>query len=249
MDRLIYLAMTGAQQLLQQQAVATANLANANTTGYKAETTAFRVAPIVGGPGLPTRAFGVASTTGADFGAGAIEPTGRDLDVAVEGAGFLAVQALDGSEAYTRNGSFTLSPEGELRTRSGLTVLGEGGPIAVPADARITIGRDGTVSATSEGAGGSTTAVVGRLKLVNPETGALARGPDGLFRMKGGATADADPAVVVTAGALEGSNVNPVSAMVDMINLARQFEMTMKLLQHADSNEQRATQLIGGSGG
>jgi flagellar basal-body rod protein FlgF len=249
MDRYIYLAMTGAQQLLQQQAVATSNLANASTTGYKAETTAFRVAPLVGGPGLPTRAYGVTSTTGADFAPGAVQPTGRDLDVAIEGAGFLAVQALDGTEAYTRNGSLTLTADGELRTRNGLVVLGEGGPITVPPDARITIGRDGTISATTSGDGGSTVAVVGKLKLVNPETSALARGGDGLFRLRNGADAEADPAVVVTAGALEGSNVNAVSAMVDMINLARQFELTMKLLQHADSNEQRATQLIGGSAG
>src|SRR5687768_680642 len=128
MDRLIYLAMTGAQQLLQQQAVASHNLANVGTNGYKAETTAFRVAPLVGGPGHATRAYAVASTTGADLAPGAIQATGRDLDVAIEGDGFLAVQALDGSEGYTRNGSLDISPDGELRTRTGLTVLGEGGP-------------------------------------------------------------------------------------------------------------------------
>lgn len=248
MDRSIYLAMTGAQQLLQQQAVAAANLANASTTGYKAETTAFRVAPIVGGPGLPTRAYGVLATTGADFTPGAVQPTGRDLDVAIEGPGLLAVQALDGTEAYTRNGSLTISPEGELRTRGGLAVMGEGGPISVPADARITIGRDGTVSATTEGGGAATASVVGKLKLVNPPTSELTRRGDGFFRLRSG-EADADPAVVVTAGALEGSNVNTVHAMVEMLDLARRFEMTMKLLQHADANEQRATQLIGGSAG
>lgn len=248
MDRSIYLAMTGAQQLLQQQAVSAANLANASTAGYKAETTAFRVAPVVGGPGLPTRAYAVVATTGADFAPGPVQPTGRDLDVAIEGPGFLAVQAQDGTEAYTRNGSLGISPDGELRTRSGLAVLGEGGPIALPPDARITVGRDGTVSATTDGAGGGTTTVVGRLKLVNPLAASLARGGDGLFRLRGGGEADADAAVVVQAAALEGSNVSPVSAMVDMINLARQFEMTMKFLQHADQNEQRASQLLGGGG-
>ncbi|GIK86625.1 MAG: flagellar basal-body rod protein FlgF [Burkholderiales bacterium] len=249
MDRYIYLAMTGAQQLLQQQAVAASNLANASTSGYKAETTAFRVAPLVGGAGMPTRAYGVTSTTGADFAAGTVQPTGRALDVAIEGDGFLAVQALDGTEAYTRNGSLAISPDGELRTRGGLAVVGEGGPIVVPPDAAIAIGRDGTVSATSEADGTSTVTVVGRLKLVNPPTSSLARSGDALFRLRGGGAADADPAVVVTAGALESSNVNAVSAMVDMINLARQFDLTMKLLQHADANEQRATQLIGGNAG
>ena len=248
MDRLLYLAMAGAQQLLHQQAVASHNLANAATTGFKAETAAFRVAPVVGGPGHATRAYAVASTTGADLGAGAIQTTGRDLDVAIEGEGFLAVQALDGTEAYTRNGSFDISPEGELRTRGGLTVLGEGGPLTVPPDSRITIGRDGTVSAASEGSQSNTVTVVGRLKLVKIDKQDIVRGGDGLFRMRGGAQADADPAVVVTSGALESSNVNAVSAMVDMINLARQFEMQMKLLQNAEQNEQRASQILGQSG-
>jgi flagellar basal-body rod protein FlgF len=244
-DRLIYLAMTGAQQLLQQQAVTSHNLANVGTTGYKAETTAFRVAPVVGGAGHATRAYAVVSTPGADLKAGALQPTGRDLDAANEGDGFFAVQALDGSEAYTRNGSFEISPEGELRTRSGLAVLGEGGPITIPENAKVSIGRDGTISAVTDGQASATT-VVGRLKLVKLEPGDALRAGDGLFRSKGGA-ADADPAVVVNAGVLESSNVNAVSAMVDMINLARQFEMQMKLLQSAEQNDQRASQLLGSS--
>jgi flagellar basal-body rod protein FlgF len=248
MDRLIYLAMTGAQQLLQQQAVASNNLANASTAGYKAETAAFRVAPLVGGPGHPTRAFAVASTTGADLAPGAIQTTGRELDVAIEGDGFLAVQALDGNEGYTRNGSLAVSPEGELRTRTGLTVLGEGGPMTVPPDSRITIGRDGTVSAVTEGPQANAVTVVGRLKLVKIDKTDVVRGGDGLFRTRSGDPADADPAVVVTSGALESSNVNSVAAMVDMINLARSFELQMKLLQHAESNEQRATQILGQTG-
>ena len=248
MDRLIYLAMTGAQQLLQQQAVTSNNLANVGTTGYKAETASFRVAPVVGGPGHATRAYAMASTTGADLAAGAVQATGRDLDVALGGDGFLTVQAPDGTEAYTRNGSLDLSPEGELRTRSGLTVLGEGGPISVPPDSRITIGRDGTVSAVSEGPQANSVTVVGRLKLVKIDRQDIVRGGDGLFRTRSGTPADADPGVVVAAGALESSNVNAVAAMVDMINLARQFDLQMKLLQNADQNEQRATQILGQSG-
>jgi flagellar basal-body rod protein FlgF len=244
MDRLIYLAMTGAQQLLQQQAVASNNLANVSTTGYKAETTAFRVAPVVAGH--PTRAYAVASTPGANLAPGAIMPTGRDLDVAIEGEGFFAVQARDGSEAYTRNGSLDVSPDGELRTRSGLTLLGEGGPITIPPDSKISIARDGTVSAVTEGQANTAT-VVGRLKLVRLEPNDVVRGGDGLFRTKSGGAADADATVVVAAGALEASNVNAVSAMVEMINLARQFEMQMKLLQHAEQNEQRASQILGSS--
>jgi flagellar basal-body rod protein FlgF len=246
MDRLIYLAMAGAQQLLQQQAVSAHNLANTGTTGYKAETAAFRVAPVVG-PGLPTRAYVIDTTTGADLAPGAVQSTGRDLDVAVEGPGFFAVEAKDGTEAYTRNGSFDVSPEGELITRTGLTVLSDGGPITIPPDSKVQVGRDGTVSATTPGQS-QTVNVVGRLKLVNPAPADVQKGPDGLFRLRSGQPADADDAVTVTAGALESSNVNAVSAMVDMINLARNFEMQMKMLQSADANEQRANQLLAAGG-
>jgi flagellar basal-body rod protein FlgF len=246
MDRSIYLAMAGAQQLLEQQAVAAHNLSNASTTGYKAETTTFRVAPVTG-PGQPTRAYALESTPGADLTAGTVQTTGRDLDVTIEGPGFFAVEATDGSEAYTRAGSFDVSPDGQLITRTGLTVLGEGGPIVVPPDSRIQVGRDGTVSATTPGQS-ATVNVVGRLKLVNPDAAAVQKGGDGLFRLRSGQPADADDSVSVTAGALESSNVNAVAAMVDMINLARNFEMQMKLISTADGNEQHANQLLSASG-
>jgi len=246
-DRLIYLAMTGAQQLLQQQAVTAHNLSNASTTGFKAETTAFRVAPVTG-PGLPTRAYALESTPGADLSAGTVQATGRDLDMAIEGPGFFAVEAKDGTEAYTRAGSFDISPDGELVTRTGLTVLGEGGPITVPPDTKVSIGRDGTVSGTQYGQS-QVTNVLGRLKLVNPEAADVQKGQDGLFRLRSGQPADADDAVTVTGGALEGSNVNAVAAMVDMINLARNFDMQMKLLSNADGNEQRANTLLAPTNG
>jgi flagellar basal-body rod protein FlgF len=246
MDRLIYIAMTGAQQVLNQQAVSTHNLANASTAGFKAETAAFRAAPIQG-PGLPTRAYAVDATTGADLAPGTIQGTGRDLDVAIEGEGFIAVQALDGSEAYTRNGSFVIDADGQLQTRSGLPVLGEGGPINIPADSKLAIGRDGTVSASIQGQSAANVAVLGKIKLVNPAKGELTRGPDGLFRMPGGVPADADPAVALVGGALESSNVNAVASMVEMINLARQFELHMKILQNAEQNAQRASQLLAAS--
>jgi flagellar basal-body rod protein FlgF len=248
MDRLIYIAMTGAQQLLQQQAVTAHNLANASTTGYKAEATAFRVAPVVG-PGMPTRAYAMDTTTGADLTPGALQPTGRDLDVAIEGDGFLAVQARDGTEAYTRQGSLSLDGDGQLTTRSGLTVLGDGGPIVVPPDSKVSLGRDGTVSVVSFGQTAANVTVVGKLKLVNPDRTDVVKGQDGLFRTRSGQPAEDDPAVSVAGGMLESSNVNSVTAMVEMINLARQFEMHMKLLQNAEANEQRAAQLLSTNGG
>ena len=219
------------------------NLANAGTSGYKSETVAFRSAPVQG-PGLPTRAYAVASSTGADLSGGSVQRTGRDLDVAVSGSGFIAVQARDGTEAYTRDGGFELDTDGQLQTRSGLPVLGEGGPITIPQDSVVSIGRDGTVSVTTNGQSLANVTVVGQIKLANPQRADIVKGSDGLFRTRSGAPADTDPAVELVSGAVEGSNVNAVASMVDMINLARQFDMHMKMLQNVDGNAQRATQLL-----
>jgi len=243
MDRLIYIASGGAQQLLTQQAVTAHNLANVGTSGYKADVAMFRVAPVTG-PGLPTRAYAVDTTGGANLGAGSIEPTGRDLDVAIEGDGFLAVQGLDGREAYTRDGSLRVNADGELQTGGGFTVLSDGGPINIPQDSKVSIGTDGTISVVTLGQSAANVNIVGQIKLVNPPAADVVKGGDGLFRLKSGAPADADPGVKLTSGAIEASNVNSVSAMVDMINLSRAFEMQMKLLTDVDQNEQRANQLL-----
>ena len=243
MDRMIYTAMTGAKQTLGQQATVSHNLANLTTGGFRAETAVFRAVPLVG-EGAPTRAFVVDSTPGADFTPGVIQQTGRELDVAVQGKGWIAVQAPDGSEAYTRAGSLQLNSNGVLETRGGHAVFGDGGPISVPNDTVITIAGDGTVSTVPTGNRPAASSTVGRIKLVNPPEGSLVRGNDGLFRVRGGAAAPADGNVRLVSGALEGSNVNAVDAMVSMIALARQFDMQMKMLQNADGNANKAAQLL-----
>lgn len=243
MDRLIYTAMTGAKHILEQQANTAHNLANATTTGFRAQLDSFRAVPVIGGD-LPTRAFVVDSTVGTDFTAGALQQTGRDLDVAVQGKGWIAVQLEDGSEGYTRHGSLKLSENGVLQTQNGLNVMGDGGPISIPPDVTLTISKDGTVSTNEVGIKPGATNVVGRIKLVNPPEDSIVRGDDGLFHLKDGTAAEADPAVSVLGGALEGSNVNVVDAMVSMISLARQFEMHMNLLKNAESNATKASQLL-----
>jgi flagellar basal-body rod protein FlgF len=243
MDRLIYTAMTGAKSLLERQAVVANNLANLGTSGYRAETSAFRAVP-VNGPGLATREFVLDSTTGVDLTPAPIQETGRALDVALQGEGWIAVQASDGSEAYTRGGSLRVSAEGTLETQAGQPVLSDSGPIAIPPDTTISVGRDGTVSAVPSQPPFKGVSVIGRIKLVNPPEPDLAKGPDGLFRVKGGGTADVDDKVALIGGALEGSNVNAAEAMVSMISLARQFEMQMKMLQNAETDAQHATQLL-----
>jgi len=243
MDRLIYTAMTGAKQVLEQQAVTAHNLANANTTGFRAEMNAFRAVPVVG-EGMGTRAFVVETTAGADFTPGAIQQTGRSLDVAVQGPGFITVQLPDGTEAYTRNGNLQVSANGQLQTRDGLDVLGDGGPIAIPPETAVTIAPDGTVSTLPTVGVPNAVASLGRIKLVNPDEAALVRGADGLFRLKAGGEAEADATVQLVAGALENSNVNVVQAMVQMIENARQFDMQMKMMQNAENNARQASSLL-----
>jgi flagellar basal-body rod protein FlgF len=243
MDRLIYTAASGAKHILEQQATTSNNLANVSTTGFRAQLDIFRAAPVQG-DGLPTRAFVLDSTAGHDFSSGALQVTGRDLDVAVKGKGWIAVQMADGTEAYTRNGSLQMSPNGLLQTASGHTVAGEGGPIAIPPDATVTVGGDGSISTISKADKPATAAVLGRLKLVNPPEADLVRGDDGLFRLKDGSAAPADPTVAVAGGTLEGSNVSAVDAMVDMISLARSFDTQMSLLKNAENNAAKATQIL-----
>ncbi len=247
MDRLIYTAMTGASHTLQQQATVSQNLANVNTPGFRSSIDVFRAVPIVG-EGLPTRAFVVDSTAGTDFTPGVIQATGRSLDVAVDSKGWIAVQDADGNEAYTRNGSLQVLPNGILQTRSGMNVMGDGGLITIPPDTEITIAKDGTISTVPSGTQASQVVVVGRIKLTNPPENTLVRGEDALFHTKDGNPADADASVTVASGSLEGSNTNMVESMVSMITLARQFDLQMKMLQTADDNAKQASSVLSISG-
>ena len=238
MDRMIYLSMSGAKATMQRQDVLANNLANASTTGFRAELQAFRAVP-VRGDGASTRVYALETTTGYDPASGPLQQTARPLDVALQGNAWLAVQGFDGTEAYTRMGSLQVDAEGTLMTSGGRTVLGDGGPIQLPPDSTPQIAADGTLTVRQPN--GSLTPV-GRLKLVTPEA-PLARGDDGLFRAAEG-DLPADPNARLQDGALEGSNVNPIENMVAMIAAARQFEAQMKMLQTAEKDEQSAGQLL-----
>lgn len=242
MDRLIYVSMTGARHALEAQATVAHNLANVNSSGFRAQMNALRAVHLFG-EGMPTRSYVVDSTVGTDFRPGTIQQTGRALDVAVMGRGFIAVQLPDGSEGYTRAGGLQIGAGGMLESPQGYPVLGDGGTIAIPPDVKVTIAKDGTVSATPT-SGLATVNVLGRLKLVNPPEADLARGEDGLFRLKTGGVAPADGSVVVGAGAIEGSNVNAVEQMIALISHARAFETHMRMLQNAEQNDRQANQLL-----
>jgi len=241
---MIYLAMSAARQTMNGQAIAANNLANASTSGFKADFEAYRAMPLFG-EGQPSRVFALAERPGVDFATGTIEHTGNDLDVAINGEGFLAVQAPDGSEAYTRAGELQLTATGQLLTRDGLPVLGNGGPIALPPSQALMIGADGTITTRPVGQEANTLAQVDRLRLVRPLAAAdVVKGPDGLFRMKDGAPAPLDATVSVTQGALERSNVNPVSAMVSMIENARQYEMAVKAMDTAQTMDAEGARVL-----
>ncbi len=243
MDRMIYLSMAGAKTNMAQQDVLANNLANVNTTGFRAQLHAVRAVPVQG-DGASTRVYSLETTVGYDDKPGIQINTGRPLDVSVQGRSWLSVQGLDGTEAYTRFGSLMVDAQGTLVTANGHQVLGDGGPISVPANAEVSIGSDGTVSARD--ASGRSTGV-GKLKLVTAE-GQLIRGEDGLFRSPDGGEVPVDATARVQDGALEGSNVNPIETMVQMIAASRQYETQTKMMQTAEQNEKTASQLLSAGG-
>ena len=170
--------------------------------------------------------------------------TGRDLDIAINGDGWIAVQGPDGKEAYTRAGNLQVDATGQLMTATGQPVLGDGGPINIPPYTSIFFARDGSISIVAQGQAPDTASTVGRIKLVNPPEADVQRGDDGLFRMKDGSDAPPDAAVQISSGMLESSNVNTAEAMVNMIELARQFEMQVKAIRTAEENAAAASQLM-----
>jgi len=235
--------MTGAKQIMQAQAVNNHNIANVNTVGFRADAVSFVSQPIYG-PGFATRVNAVASDAGTDFSTGVMQSTGRELDVAVNGKGYIAVQGLDGKEAYTRAGDLRVSAEGAVTTATGLPVLTEQGPLNVPPATTITLGSDGTVSVVPLGLSPSAISQTDVVKLVNPPAQNLQKGDDGLFRLKDGSKAPTDPTVTLTSGMLESSNVNAAQSLINMIELQRQYEFQVKSMNSADQNEQTAEQLM-----
>jgi len=243
MDRMLYLAMSGAKETMQAQAIATNNLANVNTTGFKADLAAARSMPVFG-EGQPSRVYAMAERPGINFEHGTAQFTGNELDFAINGNGFIAVQAPDGSEAYTRRGDMKINASGLLENGAGQLILGDGGPIAIPPSEKIELGVDGIVSVRPLGQAANTLAQVDRIKLVNPQISDIEKGEDGLFRMKDGSNAQADAVVEIIPGSLEGSNVNAVSEMVNMINLQRRFEMEIKAMKSVEENDSAAAQIM-----
>ena len=235
--------MTGAKQIMQAQAVNNHNIANISTIGFRADAVSFASQPIYG-PGYATRVNAVAGDAGTDFSAGVMESTGRDLDIAVNGKGYIAVRGSDGTEAYTRAGDLRVTTTGAVTTASGLAVLTDSGPLVIPPSTVVNIGGDGTVSAVPQGSAPFAITQVDRIKLVNPPTQDLQKGDDGLLRLKSGGKAKADDTVTVTSGMLESSNVNAAQSLISMIELQRLYEFQIKSINSTDTNEQSAEKMM-----
>ena len=248
MDKLLYVSMSGAKETLRAQAANNHNLANVSTTGFKADLSAFQ-SRAISGPGYASRVYATDDTVGWDSSQGAQQATGNPLDISVNGSGFIAVQDVTGQEAYTRAGDLHVDPNGQLLTASGLQVMGDNGPISVPPYSSISVGKDGSVTIVPKGQTAQTVSVVARIKLVNPPVDQVTRGADGLFHSTSPDPVAADAATTVTPGTLEASNVNIASSMVNMIQLARQFDMQIKSLHNADENAQSTTKLLQNSSG
>lgn len=248
MDRVIYTAMSGASQTLNQQAVTSHNLANVSTVGFRAQLMTMKAVPIVGND-KPTRTMVAATTPTFDSTMGAFNYTGRELDVALEQNNWLVVQLPDGSEVYTRNGAIAIDENGGLNIQ-GYPLVGDNGVLTVPQQSQVSISRDGTLSALGAGDKPNTIAQVGKVKKVYLEPQEIVRKDDGFFHLtqatlnKRGTVMPDNPKAKLMSGVLEGSNVNPVTAMVDLISHSRQFEMQMKKIITADENAQKANQIL-----
>ena len=244
MDKLLYIAASGAKQDLLATGVRANNLANAQTTGFKAQLEQARAMPAYG-EGLPTRVFSMTESPSNNYEGGAMVQTGRELDVAIQGNGWFAMQGADSKEALSRDGSFQLGPDGVLTDMHGNIAMGDNGPIYLPVPLdNLNIASDGTISVRPVGAPETVSQEVGRLKMVNPDLNNIQRGADGLFHTKDGAVLNADPQVQVRAGMVEGSNVNAVDEMVDMISLQRHYEMQVKMMKKADELSTRGNMLL-----
>ncbi len=243
MDKAMYIGMNGAKNTMAAQTVHANNLANASTTGFRGNLANAQAKPFEG-VGFDTRVYNTIESSPTDFSQGALMETGNELDVAVAGEGFIAVQTPDGGEAYTRAGDFQLSAFGELLTGGGLPVLGNAGPIAIPPNQKIEIGADGTISVREQGQGAESITAFERIKLVNPDVTQMTKGLDGLIRMNDGAFAPPAAEVRLQAGFLESSNVNVVDSMVEMISLTRNYELNIKMIKSVEENSETSARLL-----
>jgi len=242
-DRLIYSSLAAMRGAMARQATIANNLANVNTVGFRGEFTSAE-AEWLKGSGLNGRATVSEDVTGANMTPGAVQSTGRDLDVALNGDALLTVQAPDGSEAYTRRGDLQLSDSGLLTTGDGMPVQGLSGPITLPPADSVSIGKDGQIWIVPQGGDPKSPQAVDTIKLVSAQGSTIKKGLDGVFRVDGGGTLPSDPDANLTSKSLEGSNVNASATLVDMIDASRSWEAQVKMLTTAQDMDKSASALM-----
>jgi flagellar basal-body rod protein FlgF len=243
MDRLVYTAASGLKAHMASQAAIANNIANVNTTGFRADRVVFDRLSVTG-PGFDARVPASEQVIDADRKSGAMMQTGRDLDVAVAGDAWIAVQAPDGSEAYTRRGDLSVNASGMLETGDGHPVMGAGGPITLPPYQKVSIGSDGSVSIVPQGQADGAAQVIDTIKLVSTKGTETAKGLDNLLYVKGGGVLPQDMEAQVTGGALEGSNVDMTQALVDMIENQRAYEVQANLLKEAKNMDESSASVM-----
>ncbi len=243
MDNLIYISAVGLTNIEQAQAVRANNLANVSTPGFRADLARVMSSEVVG-DAYRTRVYGVNDGMGVDMQPGSAQATGRELDLAINGNGLFAVQMADGSEAYSRDGAMQVNALGQLTNAQGRPVMGVGGPIVLPPYENIVFGNDGTITIRPQGQGGEALVQIDQLKLVSPPAGGMQKQPQGYLVATDQQVLPPDPAVQVNSGFIESSNVNAIHELTEIMSLARQFEIEVKLLKNAEENDSAAAQLL-----
>lgn len=243
MDKMLFIAMNGAKQAMQAQTSISHNLANVSTVGFKSHLDTF-TSWHVEGEGFKSRVYNQLQHQGSDLSSGNLSTTNRELDVAINGKGWMAVQASDGSEAYTRAGDLRLDEIGQLTTGAGHSVVGNSGPIIIPPSTKIEMGHDGSISIIPVGQTADTLAIVDRIKLVKPDETMLQKSVDGLMKKIDGINEEPDASVNLVSGYIEHSNVNAVSELVELIQNSRQFEVNVKLMKTAQQNDESSARLL-----
>ena len=243
MDNMLYISMTGARDTSLAQATTANNLANAKTTGFKADLAQFRSMQIVG-DGLASRAFSMVERPGYNFDQGNVVTTGRNLDIAIRGEGWFVTQNENGDELLTRRGDLKISANGELLNSLDQPIIGDGGPIALPPFEKVDIARDGTITVRPLGAEANAIAIIDRIKMVNPDPTTLEKQGNGLFKSGEETTYISDANVTLESGVLEGSNVSVVEELTNMISLSRQFEVQVKLMSSVEERGRALDRLL-----
>lgn len=244
MDRFIYIAMDAANQVANAQAVNANNLANVSTTGFKADLEALKHVSVYG-TGYASRAYSQTYQSGVDLSSGTVISTGRMLDVALTQGAYIAVQTKDGGEAYTRRGDLQINNLGQLLTGDGHPVLGDGGPIALPPSEKVEIGVDGTITVKGIGQSATALSAASKIKMVSLDEQRLRKNEQGLLVLPDGdPLPKPDATARLTSGSLESSNVNSIEALVTMLDLARQFEMNIKMMKSAEDNASALQQVL-----